>query len=591
MKSKKILVLLLSVIAISTVLFTGFLLWKYNDSFDLGGEVAELDSIYISDTDNAQLQAQQNEPLDINEDVNPSKVGELSRNENRKVIQFSQELSEDEKEQLEEEYNIQFTNDQSVNGTYSVITQEDSDVTKLQEDERVSTVETDIPIKMFEDTIDWGVTRVGANQVWQEGSGSGVTVAIIDTGIQLSHPDLGSNIVSGYDFVNSDSSANDDNGHGTHVAGIVASTLNGSGNVGTSHSARLMPVKVLNESGYGYLSDITKGIYYAADNGARVINLSLGTSYDSSTLKNAVDYAARKGVLLVGAAGNDSGSPCSYPAAYSSVICVVATDQNNKLASFSNIGGELAAPGVSNYSTYINSSYARLSGTSMASPHVAGSGALVMSVCTECTTPEVRNILRDNTTDLGAVDYDIIFGYGLVNLVDAIESILPEEKPEEENTEEIVEQQPTEDEEDYTEEVSKEKELNTKPNKPLTPETIYTLSITSPEINASKRYSPKTREDINIEFKVSPSDGSIISYEILLNNEEIEDYDGNEPKYTLSIEELSGIQHTLTVKAYLDDGTQISDRFLLNLIHLSSRGRSVRGIADFRNWFTNYFFN
>jgi subtilisin family serine protease len=261
MKSKSILIFLLSVIAITTVLFTGFLVWKYDESFNLGGEVAELDSVYISDTENAQLQTQQDEPIDINEDVNQGKVGELSLNENRKVVQFSDDLTDEEKEQLEEDYNIEFTSEESVKGTYSVITTEDSKVTELQEDEKVSTVETDIPIKMFDDTIDWGVTRVGASQVWEEGSGTGITVAIIDTGIQLNHPDLGGNVVSGYDFVNGDSSANDDNGHGTHVAGIVASTLNGAGNVGTSHSARLMPVKVLNESGYGYLSDVAKGIY------------------------------------------------------------------------------------------------------------------------------------------------------------------------------------------------------------------------------------------------------------------------------------------------------------------------------------------
>jgi hypothetical protein len=350
-----------------------------------------------------------------------------------------------------------------------------------------------------------------------------------------------------------------------------------------------MPVKVLNESGYGYLSDVAKGIYYATDNGARVINLSLGTSYDSSTLRQAVEYAANRGVLLVGAAGNESGSPCSYPAAYSSVICVVATDQNNKLASFSNIGGELAAPGVYNYSTYINSSYAKLSGTSMASPHIAGSAALVMSVCTECTTSEVRNILRDTATDLGTVDYDIIFGHGLVNLVDAIESILPEE--DEEDTENIEEEQPTEEPEDTTQDQSREREENPIPDRSKSPKTTYTLTITSPETNASKRYSPRTREDIDIEFKVTPSDSSVISYKILLNNEKVEDYDGNEPQYTLSIEELSGIQHLLTIKAYLDDGTEITDSLLVDLIHLSSRGRSVRGISDFRNWFTNLFFN
>jgi hypothetical protein len=376
--------------------------------------------------------------------------------------------------------------------------------------------------------------------------------------------------------------------------------MNGSGNVGTSYSASLLPIKVLNESGYGYLSDVAKGIYYAADNGARVINMSLGTTDDSDTLKRAIQYAANKGVLLVAAAGNDSGSPCSYPAAYSSVVCVVATDQDNKLASFSNVGGELAAPGVSNYSTYINSTYAKLSGTSMASPHVAGSAALALSVCTDCSTSEVRNLLRETATDLGSTGNDIIFGYGLVNLVDAIEALEPdkEQEQDEEDQEETPSEEPDE-EDNQDEEENQQDNQNTNNDmqdidrKPSTGP--VDLEITSPFTNPSKRYMVREKEDIELKFEISPQDTDVEEYTIYLNDEKIEDYEGQETSYTFDIEELENIQYILRVEAKLDNETTVSDSILLDLTHLS-RGRlslkekSVKGISDFRSWFTRLIF-
>lgn len=581
MKEKKLLIVLLSVIAFTVILFTAFLLWKYNEAVDEAGKIAELGSIYISENSKvAQLATPLEEDIMIEEEVNPSKKGELSVNENRKVVSFEEELSEDEISELEQEYAIEFTDDQSVKGTYSIISTEESDIDALGENEKVSGIETDVPVKMFDDTVDWGIGRVGADKVWESGSGNGITVAIVDTGIQISHPDLSSNVTPGYDFVNNDTSAVDDNGHGTHVAGIVASAMNGVGNVGSSYSASLMPIKVLNESGYGYLSDVAKGIYYAADNGARIINMSLGTDYDSDTLKEAVQYAANKGVLLVGAAGNSYGAPCSYPAAYSSVICVVATDQDNKLAGFSNVGGELAAPGVSNYSTYVNSSYTKLSGTSMASPHVAGSAALIMSVCTDCSSSEAREILRNTATDLGTVDYDIIFGYGLVNLVDAVESIIPEEIeeeiPEEEKQEEDTES-PTEGQEP----------IKTEKGKPVEEE--LQLYINSPVTNASKRYLVTNSEEILLEFSINPPTTVVSTYKIYMNNEEVKDYDGSSESYIFDIEELDKIQYQLRVEGHLADGTVLSDSILLDLTRLN-KGRSVKGVADFRNWFTRLFF-
>jgi subtilisin family serine protease len=595
MKKTKLLIILLISAIILALLSLGYL-FVISDTSDSKEDIAELDSVYISDTaDTAQLQIDTEIETETQEDINPDKSGELNVDENRKVITFNKNLSEEEKEQIESEYSVEFTEDQAIKGTYTIITSDESDLEKLEQDEDVNTVETDIPVKMFTDTIDWGVKRVGADSSWDSGTGSGVVVAVIDTGIQLNHPDLSTNVLTGYDFVNNDENATDDNGHGTHVAGIIASTMNGSGNVGTSYSAKLMPVKVLNESGYGYLSDVAKGIYYATDNGAQIINMSLGTSEDSDTLKTAVQYAANKGVLLVAAAGNDSGAPCAYPAAYSSVVCVVATDQDNKLASFSNIGGELAAPGVSNYSTYINSAYATLSGTSMASPHVAGSAALLLSVCTDCSTSEVRTLLRESATDLGSVGNDIIFGYGLVNLVEAIETLQPDEEQIPEAPEETPLQEPEENEDDNNlqdDDLNRNdvmKDIDRKPSKePIT------LEITSPFTTPSKRYIVREEEDIELKFEISPQDTEVEEYAIYLNDEKIEDYEGQDTSYTFDIEDLKNIQYILTVKAKLSD-TTVSDSILLDLTHLSIRNlpfreKSVKGVSDFRSWFSRLVF-
>jgi len=417
-KKHKFLIIGLSTLSALFLSAIVFVTYQYYKDFNILNPTADNSfDRYVSEektTDGTDLAENivTEEPEEDN--VNDEKQGDLTEDENRQILNVSKDLTDDEKNNLEDEYGIEFV-EEDENGSYVIETDEDSDLDGLEEDDDVEHIETDTPVTMFADTVDWGVHRIGADSIWDTTSGTGVTVAIIDTGIQTNHPDLAGNVVQGYDFVNDDTNAYDDNGHGTHVAGIVAATQNSAGTVGASYSSKLMPIKVLNSSGNGYLSDVAQGVYYATDNGARVINLSLGTDYDSYTLKNAIQYATNKGVLVVAAAGNDYGSPCSYPAAYSNAICVVATDSNNKLASFSNVGGELAAPGVSNYSTFLGSTYRTLSGTSMASPHVAGAAATIMSACTTCSTTEVRNILRDTAIDLGAEGQDIIFGYGLVD--------------------------------------------------------------------------------------------------------------------------------------------------------------------------------
>ncbi|MFQ5409969.1 MAG: S8 family serine peptidase, partial [Anaerolineales bacterium] len=226
--------------------------------------------------------------------------------------------------------------------------------------------------------------------------------------------------VGGCDFVNRDDTAQDDNGHGTHVAGIAAAASNnGIGIAGVSWGARVMPVKVLSASGSGSYQDVASGIIWAADNGANVINLSLGGSSPSGVLENAVNYATNRGVLVVASAGNSGNSTPNYPAAYANAFAVAATDSSNNRASFSTFGGfvDIAAPGVSIYSTYFDDTYASLSGTSMSAPHVSGAAALLYSYSQYLdTAAEIRTALESTALDLGSAGWDQYYGHGLIQL-------------------------------------------------------------------------------------------------------------------------------------------------------------------------------
>jgi thermitase len=227
----------------------------------------------------------------------------------------------------------------------------------------------------------WGPQKVQAPAAWDvTRSSSDTWIAIIDTGVQYDHPDLSGKVVRGYDFVDDDWEPYDGNGHGTHCAGIAAAVTNNSrGIAGMAPNATIYAVRVLNNSGSGTLDDVANGIIHAADSGADVISLSLGASVGATTLRDAVDYAWNRGVVVVAAAGNNGTSLPSYPAYYSNAIAVAATDSNDNKAYFSNYGSwvDVAAPGVNIYSTYTGSSYASLSGTSMATPHVAGLAGLL----------------------------------------------------------------------------------------------------------------------------------------------------------------------------------------------------------------------
>lgn len=275
------------------------------------------------------------------------------------------------------------------------------------------------PNDPYYSSYQWHLPKVGAPTAWDATTGSaGVTIAVVDSGVQANHPDLVGRVLAGYDFVNNDADPADDNGHGTAVAGVAAAKGNeGVGVAGAAWDVSVLPVKVMNSSGSGSYSAIASGITYAADRGAKIINLSLGGSASSSTLQNAVAYAWSKGCLVVAAAGNNASGTAVYPAAYPNVVAVSATTQADTLASFSSYGSsvDLSAPGENITTSWINSGYVTISGTSFSSPLTAGVAALALSRNPALSNTQLSSLLIGNTDDLGAAGYDIYFGSGRLN--------------------------------------------------------------------------------------------------------------------------------------------------------------------------------
>jgi subtilisin family serine protease len=229
----------------------------------------------------------------------------------------------------------------------------------------------------------WGINRVHAPAAWPLTEGKGVKVAVIDTGIDASHPELSGSVDGGYSAITKTENPadyQDDNGHGSHVAGTIAAKKDGKGVVGVAPKARLYAVKVLDADGSGNLSDVIDGIVWAAKNKMDVANMSLGAPVDSEAMKRAVRFARGSGVVIVAAAGNSGGS-VGFPGAYEDTIAVAASDFNDKLAGFSSRGPEVdfIAPGVDVLSAKMGGGFASYSGTSMAAPHVAGLAALAVS--------------------------------------------------------------------------------------------------------------------------------------------------------------------------------------------------------------------
>jgi thermitase len=266
----------------------------------------------------------------------------------------------------------------------------------------------------------YGLKKIQAPQAWDQTIGSPDTmIAIVDSGVQRTHPDLASKVVNGYDYVDNDNTPNDENGHGTHCAGITGAIANNNiGVAGVAPGSTIYAVRVLDRQNNGELYAITQGIVEAADSGAKVINLSLGSPNDAQVLKQAVQYAWNRGAVIVVAAGNTGNTQPNYPAYYNEVISVASTDQFDRKSPFSNYGSwvDVAAPGSNIYSTFIGNTFRSMDGTSMAAPHVSGLAALLADQ--GFSNIEIRQIIEQTSDKINGTG--VFWRNGRINANEAI---------------------------------------------------------------------------------------------------------------------------------------------------------------------------
>lgn len=288
-----------------------------------------------------------------------------------------------------------------------------------------------VPNDVLFSEYQWNLPTIDTLEGWNITRGSEkITVAVVDTGVDLDHPDLTENLVDGYNVIEPEQLPDDDVGHGSHVAGVISATVdNVEGVAGMSWFNQVMPIKVLDETGAGSTYNVAQGIIWATDHGAKVINMSLGNYVDAEFLHDAIRYAYERDVVLIAATGNDNTDKPGYPAAYPEVFAVSATDYRNQKAVFSNYGDyvDVVAPGENIASTYMQAQYASLSGTSMASPHVAALAAMIRSVNPAMTNAEVIQLMRNSVNDLGPAGKDDEYGYGLIDVKKALESALSQQ--------------------------------------------------------------------------------------------------------------------------------------------------------------------
>ena len=381
----------------------------------------------------------------------PTPQGEVSPGTENLVVDVRDDLSDEEIAQLGRDYGISGLHDNSpeVKGDANISVGFTSDLqgtlAKLRKDPRVDNADAETLLEASwvpndpKYTEQWHMKSVGAESAWNRSCGSGVVVAVIDTGVACyteggfkTGTDFGAgNCVAGHNFVGKNDLAADDHGHGTHVGGTIAQvTNNGVGVSGLSFCAKIMPVKVLSGSGSGTSADVAEGIRWAADHGAQVINLSLGGGAPEAIGREAVAYAHRKGVVVMAAAGNSAGK-VGFPAAYPGAIAISATDQSQKIADFSCRGPEIAlgAPGVAvTQETLCRGSDGRdgcfafqaFNGTSMATPHAAAAAALVVSQ--GVTDPD--SVLRALQSGADSKSNKELYGSGIINVKDTTSSVL-----------------------------------------------------------------------------------------------------------------------------------------------------------------------
>ncbi len=272
----------------------------------------------------------------------------------------------------------------------------------------------------------WALQSIQAPAAWDITTGSDVVVAVIDTGVSSTHPELAGKTLPGYNAILNNDQSEDDNGHGTAVASLIAAnTDNGEGIAGVCWGCVVLPVKVLSEAGTGRDDDLVRGIYWAADHGANVINMSLGGARDSRALRDAIAYAYNRGVVIVGASGNDHhlGNNTLFPAAYEHVIAVGGVGPEDGMLSFSTTGHHLdiTAPGLNLLSVSLDEGYTTLSGTSFSSCFGSGVSGLILSLRGDLPPADVRCILQASADDRGAPGKDPEYGWGRVNALRAVQ--------------------------------------------------------------------------------------------------------------------------------------------------------------------------
>ena len=271
---------------------------------------------------------------------------------------------------------------------------------------------------------EWHLNKVGATTAWDTTQGAGVIIAILDSGVDGTHPDLAPQMVPGYNFYDNNTNTADVNGHGTAVAGVAAAATNNAlGVAGVAGQARIMPVRIADANAYAYYSTIAKGVTYAADNGARVVNCSYGGVAGSATIQSAAQYLKNKGGLMFVSAGNNGIDENLAPT--TTMIAVSATDQNDYRTSWSSYGNfvSMAAPGIT-YTTSRGGYYDNWQGTSFSSPLTAGVAALMMAAKPSLGSADIEKLMFSTAVDIGAAGRDIYYGYGRVDAAAAVQAVL-----------------------------------------------------------------------------------------------------------------------------------------------------------------------